>query len=66
MAPTTSKAGVVTGLGASWILRTNERMTRTIRTSATKTQRHEAKVVTAPPINGPTATATALAAAIIP
>ena len=52
--------------GVSWTRRRATRMTPTITTSATKTQRHEAKVVTAPPISGPAATAMALAAAIIP
>ena len=41
-------------------------MTITITTSPTKTQRHDAKVVTAPPMSGPTAIAIAPAAAIIP
>ena len=35
-------------------------------TSPTKTHRHEAKVVTAPPMRGPAATAMAPAAAIRP
>ena len=47
-------------------VRRKARMTTTITTSPTKTQRHEANVVTAPPISGPAATAMAPAAAISP
>ena len=41
-------------------------MTTTMTTSPTNTQRHEANVVTAPPMSGPAATAMAPAAAIRP
>ena len=50
----------------SWILLSRTRITSTRTTSPTKTQRHEAKVVTAPPMIGPTAMATAPAAAMAP
>ena len=46
--------------------RSTTRMTRTITTSPAKTYRQDAKVVTAPPISGPAATAIAPAAATRP
>src|SRR5436190_8204965 len=64
-APTMSKRGRLSR-GASAILRVKRRMTITSTTSPAKTQRHEKYVVQNPPISGPTATATAPAAATRP
>ena len=46
--------------------RSTNKITMTITTSPTNTYRHEANVVTAPPIRGPAATAIAPAAATRP
>src|SRR6185312_16110204 len=46
--------------------RVNSRIASTITTSPANTQRHEKYVVQKPPINGPSATATAPAAATSP
>ena len=64
-APTTSSCGR-SSAGASAIRRARTRITRTTRTSPAKTQRQEKYVVKKPPISGPTATATAPAAATSP
>ncbi len=64
-APTRSKWTRPAG-GALLTRRSASRITSTITTSPTKTHRHEAKVVTAPPMSGPAATAIAPAAATIP
>ncbi len=64
-APITSNRTRPAG-GASLTLRSAAKMTATITTSPTKTHRHDANVVTAPPMSGPAATAIAPAAAIIP
>ena len=64
-APTTSKRpeGTIGGSGIFWPM---SRITAATTTSATKTYRHEPNVVTAPPRIGPTVTAIAPAAAIMP
>src|SRR5664280_703493 len=64
-APSVSKEGLASD-GVSLTPRTESRMISTITTSPANTQRHEAKVVTAPPTSGPAATAMAPAAAISP
>jgi hypothetical protein len=64
-APMKSKCTRTAG-GVSWTLRSAAKIPITITASPTKTHRHEAKVVTAPPMSGPAATAIAPAAAIIP
>ncbi len=64
-APNRSNATRASG-AVSWIRRSPTRMTATMTTSPTNTHRHEANVVTAPPISGPAATAMAPAAAISP
>lgn len=65
IAPSTSIRGRCSG-GASAIRRASSRMTRTITTSPANTQRQEKKVVAKPPMSGPTAIATAAAAATSP
>ena len=50
----------------SWILRSATKIAATITASPTNTHRHDANVVTAPPMSGPAATAMAPAAAINP
>ena len=63
--PTTSRRGrFSTGASSIRLLRT--RIARTITTSPANTHRHEKYVVQKPPINGPTATAIAPAAATRP
>jgi hypothetical protein len=62
--PTTSMRALVGG--ESWILRRTNRIAPTMTTSPRKTYRQVAKVVTAPPISGPAATAMAPAAATMP
>jgi hypothetical protein len=64
-APKTSSCGRGS-TGASTILRESSRITITTSTSPANTHRHEAYVVASPPISGPTATATAPAAATNP
>ena len=64
-APIRSKRARTAG-GVSWTLRSAAKMPITITASPTNTHRHDAKVVTAPPMSGPAATAIAPAAAIIP
>ena len=64
-APTTSSCGR-SSTGASAIRRVMSRMTSTSTTSPAKTHRQEKYVVQKPPISGPTATATAPAAATSP
>jgi hypothetical protein len=64
-APKTSKRTLASG-AVSLICRREIRMTPTRTTSPMNTQRHEAKVVTAPPMSGPAATAMAPAAATSP
>src|SRR5262245_39023270 len=64
-APIRSSFGRVS-TGASAILRARTRMPSTRTTSPANTQRHEKYVVQKPPISGPTATATAPAAATMP
>ena len=64
-APNRSKDTRSSG-GVSCTRRSDTRMTTTMTTSPTKTHRHDAKVVTAPPTRGPAATAMAPAAAMSP
>src|SRR5262249_53867185 len=63
--PTTSIFGRSVD-GASAIFRATARIARTTTTSPANTQRHEKYVVQKPPMGGPTATATAPAAATRP
>ena len=63
--PTTSSFGR-SSTGASAIRLVSRRIASTTTTSPAKTQRHEKYVVQKPPISGPTATATAPAAATSP
>ena len=64
-APTMSSLGCFS-TGASAIRRVRSRIASTSTTSPANTQRHEKYVVQKPPISGPTATATAPAAATSP
>ena len=65
MTPTTSSLTPDSG-GASLILRVKSRMTATRTTSPANTSRQVHRVVTAPPISGPAATAIAPAEATSP
>ena len=64
-APTKSRRGR-SSVGTSRMMRDDSRMAAAIRTSAAKTQRQVKYAVTNPPIRGPSAIATAAAAAIVP
>ena len=64
-APTRSK-GFAPERGVSASRLERPRMMRTMTTSPKNTNRHDAKVVTAPPSKGPIATAMAPAAATMP
>ena len=64
--PDPSRSSLTFTGGTSLIRRKKARMTSTRSYSPANTYRHDAKVVTAPPISGPAATAIAPAAASTP